>query len=51
MEIRVSGHQVDTGEGAEKSHVVGSDSTRIADEVFLSRDFGAHATFGKGSAR
>jgi ribosomal subunit interface protein len=45
MEIRVSGHQVDTGE-ALRDHV----QTRlqaIADKYF-SRSISAHATFGKG---
>ena len=45
MEVRVSGHQVDTGE-ALQSHV----STRIAAlaDRYFSRAIGANVTFGKG---
>jgi ribosomal subunit interface protein len=45
MEIRVSGHQVETGEGLQQ-HVRGR-MTAIADKYF-SRAISAHITFGKG---
>ncbi|HMO74463.1 MAG TPA: ribosome-associated translation inhibitor RaiA [Sphingopyxis sp.] len=45
MEIRVSGHQIETGE-ALQSHVADR-MNAIADKYF-SRAIGAHATFGKG---
>lgn len=45
MEIRVSGHQMDTGE-ALRTHV-GNRMNAIADKYFA-RAIGAHATFGKG---
>ena len=45
MEIRVSGHQVDTGE-ALRSHVQERLTTMA--EKFFSRAISAHVTFGKG---
>jgi ribosomal subunit interface protein len=45
MEIRVSGHQMDTGE-ALQTHV-GNRMNAIADKYFA-RALSAHATFGKG---
>jgi ribosomal subunit interface protein len=45
MDIRVSGHQVDTGE-ALKSHV--EDRLQGIADKYFSRAISAHATFGKG---
>ena len=45
MEIRVSGHQMDTGE-ALRAHV--SERMNTIAEKYFSRAIGAHATFGKG---
>ena len=45
MEIRVSGHQIETGE-ALQSHV--SDRMNAIADKYFSRAIGAHATFGKG---
>jgi ribosomal subunit interface protein len=45
MEIRVSGHQVETGEGLQQH--VRERMTAIADKYF-SRAISAHITFGKG---
>ena len=45
MEIRVSGHQIETGE-ALQAHV--SDRMNAIADKYFSRAIGAHATFGKG---
>lgn len=45
MEIRVSGHQIETGE-ALQAHV--SDRMNAMADKYFSRAIGAHATFGKG---
>jgi ribosomal subunit interface protein len=45
MEIRVSGHQMDTGE-ALRTHVV--DRMNAIAEKYFARALGAHAIFGKG---
>ena len=45
MEIRVSGHQIETGE-ALQSHV--SDRMNAIADKYFARAIGAHATFGKG---
>jgi ribosomal subunit interface protein len=45
MEIRVSGHQIETGE-ALQTHV--SDRMNAMSDKYFSRAIGAHATFGKG---
>ncbi len=45
MEIRVSGHQIETGE-ALQVHV--SDRMNAIADKYFSRAIGAHATFGKG---
>ncbi|MGV1684934.1 ribosome hibernation-promoting factor, HPF/YfiA family [Sphingopyxis sp. NJF-3] len=45
MEIRVSGHQIETGE-ALQAHV--SDRMNAIAGKYFSRAIGAHATFGKG---
>lgn len=45
MEIRVSGHQIETGE-ALQAHV--SDRMNGIADKYFSRAIGAHATFGKG---
>jgi ribosomal subunit interface protein len=45
MEIRVSGHQMDTGE-ALRTHV--SNRMNAIAEKYFARALGAHATFGKG---
>jgi len=45
MEIRVSGHQVDTGE-ALKAHV--ADRLNAIAEKYYPRAISAHVTFGKG---
>ncbi len=45
MEIRVSGHQIETGEALQE-HV--SDRMNAISDKYFSRAIGAHATFGKG---
>src|SRR3546814_5907418 len=45
MEIRVSGHQIETGE-ALQAHV--SDRMNAIADKYFSRAIGAHAVFGKG---
>lgn len=45
MEIRVSGHQIETGE-ALQAHV--SDRMNAIADKYFARAIGAHATFGKG---
>jgi ribosomal subunit interface protein len=45
MEIRVSGHQVDTGE-ALRTHV--EDRLRAIADKYFSRSISAHVTFGRG---
>jgi ribosomal subunit interface protein len=45
MDVRVSGHQVDTGE-ALRTHV--EERLRAADEKYAARMVSVHVTFGKG---
>ncbi len=45
MDIRVAGHQVDTGE-ALRTHV--TERMNIMSEKYVSRAFGANVTFGRG---